>query len=203
MTAIQRVRVAWTGFVGGPGVSTFYTDDFAGFSGAFSTLMASLKDSIPDTVKITVPNSGDTIDDTTGALLGSWNGTSGFFVQCTGDGHHAAPAGYMIKWETGAIHNGRRVRGRTFIVPCSSNIYDADGTLIPAFLTGKQTALDTFVASMGTTLKVWQRPRAATPSWTDVKGRTHLAKSATDGWASFVTSATIPDKTVVLRSRRD
>ena len=47
----------------------------------------------------------------------------------SGQGGFAAGVGARVVWETGAVRNGRRVRGSTFVVPIWSSAYETNGTL--------------------------------------------------------------------------
>jgi hypothetical protein len=105
-------------------------------------------------------------------------------VDCAGSSVYAAPTGARISWETSSIVAGRRVRGKTFLVPLVATVYEADGTLAAAFRTNLQTAANNMLAALttaGQNLVVW---------------------SPTTSTISEVASATIPDQATVLRSRR-
>jgi hypothetical protein len=92
----------------------------------------------------------------------------------------------MIRYETGSILDGRRLIGRTYLVPCSGTIFDADGTISGGDLADLRLAVDDMIASMDGTLVVWHRP-----------------KGSRAGGYTAVNAATVPDEAVVLRSRRD
>jgi hypothetical protein len=102
---------------------------------------------------------------------------------------YSAASGACINWYTDGVRNGRRVRGRSFMVPIGSNGMENNGTLNATALGSWRTATDLLIASFeNSTLGVWSRPSAP---------------AATDGIWHKTTSMTIPDKAAVLRSRRD
>jgi len=113
--------------------------------------------------------------------------TAGSAISGFVSGGFSSATGACINWNTPEVRNGRRVRGRSFIVPLASSQYDVDGTLTAGALTGLQTRADTLVGG-GWDLQVYKRP---------------TIKGATDGDSATVTSARIADKTAILRSRRD
>ena len=203
MTAIQRQRAIWTGFPGAPGVSTFFFVDAAAHQAGLHTFFANIATLLPNDVTITIEANGDTIESTTGALTGGWNGIAPAVVNGSGGVSYAAPAGAMVKWETGVILFGHRVRGRTYIVPVPTPYMQSDGSLTSGFLSGFNAAAVALPGAVIGNMLVWTRPRAATPAWTDVRGRVHPARAGRTGASSVVTTASTPDKFVVLRSRRD
>lgn len=104
---------------------------------------------------------------------------------------YAAPAGAMIQWETGAVVRGRRLRGRTFLVPLASNAFQADGTLSAATMDDLGDAAEVITRTTGAQFLVWSRPvRAAGGAITE------------EGLSRRINSATIPDRAAILTSRR-
>ena len=117
-------------------------------------------------------------------------------------GYNAA-GGAMIKWLTTGIVRGHRVRGRTFLVPLGGDLYQADGTLNDGVAASILLNAGNLVTALSTSMFVWSRPRKATPQWTDVRGHVHPARLASVGEVFPIIAASVPDKSVVLRSRRD
>lgn len=144
----------------------------------------------PAGTTITVPASGDTINDTTGALIGGWSVASTNTATMDGSPAAAAGVGACITWTTGGIVPGkkgpRRLRGRTFLVPLSTSTYESNGTLTSGALTGLQALADALKASGP--LGIWHRPSSLT---------------AADGNSYGVQSARVRDKVAYLSSRRD
>jgi hypothetical protein len=186
MATIQRVVCEWTGSVGLPGYTVLYGDT-ATPSVVTDVLdfFDDIKAVIPSTVTVTVPSSGDLIDDTDGSLAGVWSGSEGGQVTGTSGADFAAGVGATVTWDTNGVRNRRRVRGRTFLAPLTSAVFDPDGTLEGSWITTLQNAADLVVA--GGHLKVWSRPSSI---------------PAADGFSSTVTSARIIDRATALRSRR-
>lgn len=99
---------------------------------------------------------------------------------------YARPAGARVDWLTAAVVSGRRLRGRTFLVPTGFNTYDNTGTLTSSAITTLNTAAAAY----------YDEPfglEAVAPS---VWSRTH-------GIAADITGHEVPDEVAVLSSRRD
>lgn len=187
---LNRLIVAWAGpSVVGTAVNVLH---FEGAEGAVPDVAAVLSaygllaGLLPAGVTCTIPNGGDVIEDTTGELVDVWTSTGGGTVTGTGLAGAAAGVGACITWLTGGIVNGRRLRGRTFIVPLNASLYEGDGTLNTPALTGLNAWAAAMRASGG--LAVWHRPTTAT---------------STDGNSYGVLSSRLRDKVAFLSSRRD
>lgn len=204
MTEILRVRSEWTGFNGAPGYTNLFFRDFTtdgpggdtgtvanasaavdrvrGFWGALSALL-------PDDVTITPDSNVDLLEDTTGELIDSFTSTSGGAVLGTDTGGYQSAGGASITWRTGGIRNGRRIVGRTFLVPLAGSIFNTTGQLIPSVQAQIQTAANALLNPSGTPdLGVYARPSAP---------------GATDGLWTVARAASVPSRGSVLRSRRD
>lgn len=192
-----RLRVTWSGApVIGPGLSTFYAlDTSPGFPAAVRAMIAGWASSIPTGTTITVPNNGDVIDPSTGALTGVWSdGSAPAPVTGSGSGTYARGVGAQVRWRTSGIVAGRRVVGSTFIVPMVSLGFDTDGTLGPATITALLTPATAYVAAAPYAC-VWSRPFAGDPSATP-------PKPARAGSIHLIGGASIPDRPSWLVSRR-
>lgn len=185
MTTVRRVPVTWSGVTGLPGVSAFTTEDDAAGIPAIKAYFNAIKALFPAGVSWQIPTSGDTFDDTTGTINGSWSDSGGGTVASTGSGIWAAGTGTYVRWQTTVIRGGRRVKGRTFLCPIFGSAYQSDGTILDAYVTTLQTAADALVAA--DSLCVWARP-----------GSSGVAAGA----ACKVSSATQLDRVTSLRSRR-
>jgi hypothetical protein len=189
-----RVVLSWTGVsVVGSAVTVLHFDGSNQTAPPVAAIKTALTNGtvlFPNTLSCTVPNSGDVIEDTTGALTGVWTGTGGGTVAFTGDSFSAAGVGACIGWTTGGIVNGakgpRKLRGRTFLVPLTATAYDTDGTLRAGYLTAAQTLANQLQASGP--LAVWHRPTSA---------------AAANGGSYAVLSNKVRDKVAYLSSRRD
>jgi hypothetical protein len=106
-------------------------------------------------------------------------------VPGSGTGNYSRAAGGRVDWSTGVIVGGRRLTGRTYLVPLISNAFDADGLVSSTVQGGLTTAGNDLIAAMnsaGIPLQVWSRKNAAS----------HVA-----------ISASAPPNGAILRSRRD
>lgn len=186
MTDIDRAVVEWTGFPGAPGISVFYATPGGGVAFAIGTMFELLKNFIPLNVTITVPASGDTIDDATGEIVGTWTTGAESVTHCSASGTYAAAGGGLIRWATDGLVNGHRVKGRTFFVPLDGDLYEDNGSLSPTWTGNAKSAGDNLIEESEGHLVIWSRP---TP--------TRAGSSHT------VVTCAVPDKMSVLRSRRD
>lgn len=192
--AIQRVTSVWTGFSGAPGYTNFYflgNAEVGGIAANFSVRMfwQEIRDRIPAGVTIATEAEHANIDETTGEVISYYTPEHEGAMSVAGSaaGGYSAPSGAVVGWNTDTVRAGRRVRGRTFIVPLGGNAYQSDGTLNPGVQTAIQGAANDLIAStVGNELVVWARP---------VNGA--------GGVAAPVVSARVPDMGAVLRSRRD
>lgn len=186
MVDLQRVRVGWTGGPGGNGVSTFYCVDIAQLWNAIATFFNDVFDYVPDDFTYVMPTEGDTINYLTGELVGSWQHGAGGGRAGTVAGPYASPVGAMVTWTTGAVVNGHRLNGKTYLVPLGSASFDDHGTLDDTILADLNAISDALVAAGMNNLAIWSRPTPGHPG----------------GYAT-VMGSTVKDKAAVLRSRRD
>ena len=200
MTEMAKLKINWTGFTGAPGYTNLYFRDFSG-SGAVDqavvdgavtktdTWLNVWNSRLPASVNVKIDSQVEIIEDTTGVLVRYMSGTPFQRGNGTGAGNYSAAAGAVVNWYTNAVVRGRRLRGRSFMVPLVAAAYATNGSLADGDLTDFRNASTALAAGVGTgDLGVWSRP--STPG-------------GTDGQWSAVTSATVPDMTAVLRSRRD
>ena len=159
--AINRVRVAWsdTGVVG-PGLSTFYfaSPGTIGISNLLTLFTTIAANDLPDDVTITVPGSGDRIDELTGTIIGGWTQSGGGSVTGGSSGSFAMGVGGRLRWDTAGVVAGRHVRGTTFLVPMAGASYASDGRIGTTALTRINNALTTFLAAVSPNLVIWSRP---------------------------------------------
>lgn len=191
---ILRITAEWNGFRGAPGYSNFYFDgqtaieeDPEAAALALKTFFDAVAGKIPGGVSVTIRPTADNVDETTGAIVGQVDFVAPSASNGTGTTSYSAASGAVVNWNTTAYRNGRRVRGRTFLVPLSTEAYDANGDLATTALNALRPAATALVDNPGPApLMVWSRPGASGP-----------------GEAHPVTSATVPDFGAILRSRRD
>jgi hypothetical protein len=196
---MMRVKARWSGFNGAPGWSNFYfnniddsfytPEDAATAVGKVWTFFDTVNIRLPSTVKIDVSPDVEVISPTDGQLQRVNNGGStGTISGSQAAAPYSASTGMVITWRTAGVRNGRRVRGRTFLVPIAGAAYGNDGTI------GDGDVAETLAAAnalaqpwTGISLGVWSRPSAV---------------GATDGAWHPIVSASVPDLAAVLRSRR-
>jgi hypothetical protein len=196
---VLRATITWTGFSGAPGYTNlhFFSEGVPtptamdGIGTKIRTWINSMVGLLPIGVTATFPNQLEEYDESDGELVGVHAIAQGAQVIGTGAGNYSSATGACINWTTNTLHNGRRVRGRTFIVPLlPSAAFQSNGTLLDTARTSLVSNSQIFIDSAaGYPLCVWSRPRTLpTPS---------------AGNAALVLSATVNDLTAVLRSRRD
>lgn len=207
MTTLYRIRTVWSGFPGAPGYTNLYfgtTDPLLAGAGiaasAVRTFWNSLAGMIPNGASLQVEAAVAEIEDYSGEQVGELQVTPApAVVTGTSSGAYTAPSGAVITWGTGAYRFGRKVKGRTYIVPLGAGSYDATGTLESSHQSGLQAAAAALVGSAAH-LVVYSRPRAAKAA-ERIDGSD--AVDARVGASTGVTSATVADRAAVLRSRRD
>lgn len=203
MADIVRVNVAWQNWPGAPGVSTFYLSAPALQANVDSirTFFNACAGLLPSGMTITVPASGDLINDVDGKITGSWTvATPPAVVTCTAAGQYAGNAGAVVHWLTGSVLGGRRVRGKTFMVPLVS-AYEANGSLLASAITTLQNAANALVTATSPNLRVFSRPVAAHTKYDEKTGQPTNVPGR-NGSNYPVSSAKIPDLAISLRSRR-
>lgn len=192
--AIFRITAEWTGFPGAPGYSTFHFQGSSPGSGAegersrVRAFFAAFSQDLAGGTTITVLPTIQVYDEATGMMTGLIDDTTTLTpVAAPTTGNYAGPSGGMVQWNTGTVVNGRLLRGRTFLVPLGTTAYDNTGTLATATIGRINTgASELSGAGFASGFGVWSRPQSGgTGAFAEVNGHR------------------VPDKVVVLRSRRD
>jgi len=204
MARIWQAGYQWTGFPGATGYTNFYFQATA--SDAFEALAVcnqgrvffqQCTSMLPDNVTINVQTDCRLIEDTTGDLINIFTVSGISAVHGTGGpGGYAGASGGCVDWLTGAIHGKHLMVGRTFVVPITSGFYENNGTLSTGAVTTLATAAEAMRTQAGPLFGVWGRPRKAKT----VDGVT--VPALVGAWHPAIASR-VPDKAVVLRSRRD
>jgi hypothetical protein len=101
-------------------------------------------------------------------------------MACTGAGSWSSPVGAVINWLSGSYVAGRQLRGKTFMVPLIGSQFD-QGHLLAASKSEFQGSADALVLN-APLMRIWSR-------------KTGIVRP--------VSTALVPSKAVVLRSRRD
>lgn len=188
----------WDGFSGAPGYTNLHfllADTPTGTqlsetSAKVRTFFDAWKTLLPNIVQIGFPSEIEQFDTASGELEGSFAITAGATVQGTGGSAvFSSVVGACVNWKTDAVVNGRKLRGRTFMVPLQSlPSFDTTGSLgVAALITMRAAATALVNDTSGMPFVVWHRP----------------SPGGTDGASGTVVAATVNDMTAVLRSRRD
>lgn len=199
-----RITALWSGFNGAPGYSNFFFNTDGGFwdggiigddlqatadgaSERVSAAFNAMREYLPSGVEVRVHPEAEVIDSNTGEARGIIEVPEGYALGNGGSGGWSAASGAVVNWRTNDYRAGRRIRGRTFLVPLAGKAYEADGTLAGLARTAIQEFGTTMIGGTGTAdFGVWSRPRGGSGGV----------------WATVVAS-TVPDMAAVLRSRRD
>lgn len=204
MTVMYQVRTNWTGFPGAPGFTNMYFETTDPLGAGANTAAQNVgnfwfgvKGLLPQDVTVSIDPEVNTIDDINGQLQASIAVTQVGSVG-TGTGSYAAPVGAVVDWNTGAIYEGHRVVGRTFLVPLVGGSFEANGTLTAAAIGTIDAAASALRLAAGPVLGVWSRPFNGAPAV-----GTKPARPAHPGRFFRTTSNSVPDRAAVLRSRRD
>jgi len=199
VTLIMRHRWTWSGFSGAPGYTNFFALGTAsqafvdGIRVFLSTGTGSgVSGILPDGVTLTPDPQVDIVNDTSGFLDQQQAITPPANVVGAGGAAFGSPMGVVVGWSTNGIATGpsgrpRRVRGRTFIVPCNGTAFDTNGTFSNSKLSTLQAAAVIYVAGSWNPC-IWHRP---------------TAPGATDGSSHRIVTAQVKDKAAILTSRRD
>lgn len=114
----------------------------------------------------------------------------------TGTGVWSAASGAWINWLTTGFANGRRIVGRTFLVPLSNtNSFQTDGTLSSGLITALTNAGNTLNSGTPQHVIYFNRGGPSDPPKPTDKPHVFGIQTAT--------GVTVPDRAGVLRSRRD
>ena len=154
---------------------------------ALVSFFDAIKALLPDNVTITVPGEGDHIDPATSELVGSWTSSGGGSVVGTSTSPFALGTGVSVRWITSGIFNGRRVKGRTFIVPVDAGLFTTDGRLSAGPQGTLLTAATDLIAAVTDPYGILSRP-------------TNVSKD--NGEINAVTAASVSSLPTSLRTRR-
>lgn len=192
---VLEYRVNWSVPSGGPGVTVLHgrpsdivsdQDAAEELAQRAELLFTPLGPLLPVGVTISFPTTVDEYNTTTGVLEDTYVVEQNGDVAGSGAGDWAAPVGGRIEWRTASIVAGRRLRGRSFIVPLVASAFDTAGSLDSNAIGVLQFAADAYLDGGGL-------PDQVDPC---VWSRTH-------GVLADISNATVPDQATILRSRRD
>lgn len=194
MANLWRVVATWSGgkvgtgytnmfFTAGVGTAVQASDAARAF---MNSAYSSSGSTLPVGITISYPAAVDEIDATNGHLVSTTPVTQPAIITGSDAGVYAAVAGACVTWLTAGVVGGRRVRGRTFLVPMGAAGLQNDGTLSALATSSIPSAAATLISS-APEFAVWRRPSAP---------------GATDGDSFPVVAGRLQDKTAFLSSRR-
>ena len=185
-------RAVWNVQGGGTGYSVFHVREspvttIAAAAQQFATDLRagfnSMVTRLPDDVIINFDSEARELAVVNGTLLNVIPVTAPATVTGTSGGSYSAPAGARVDLITGGIVAGRRLRGRTYIVPLSGDSYTTNGLVSSAAQTLLETAFGMFDGVPNVySLAVWSR---------------------THDFLADVISVNVPTESAILRSRRE
>lgn len=156
-------------------------------------MLDALKVHLPLGLNIAYPGSGDIINEVTGTITDAWSAAPPANTVGTGSGAYSGPSGIVIEWRTATVLDGRRPVGKLFVVPCSTTVYQTDGTIVDSTVAAFKAAADTFVGATAGQFFIWHRPiRDPNPPHSITRV----------GGLAVVNSTSVPDTAAVMRSRR-
>jgi len=192
-------RAVWSVTGGGTGYSVFHVREPTGvnieasaeaFADDLRAGLVTLGGDLPNDVTINFESEAREIDVSTGELLGVHAVSPPVAVTGVQTGVYAAPSGAKVDLITGAVVAGRRLKGRTFIVPLSATSYSDSGRIATSAVGRLNTAFEMFRDAVSAySLAVWSRPKTG--------------EGARPGFLADVISVSASTKAAVLRSRRD
>jgi hypothetical protein len=154
------------------------------------TFWDTIKNHFPNAVKWDVQPTVSVIDVQTGALEREYvTDEQPVQVSGQGSGPYPAPSGACIVWKTATVVSGKKLSGKTYLVPVVGSSFQDDGSLIASLPTTVVAATLPLIGEstvFGEQMVVWRRPRAGAP-----------------GAIGPVTQGVVADKAAILRSRRD
>jgi len=203
---MYRVRVATSGWAGGPGLNTFYFQSAADPTVHNSTGAQACVDNVHAALQVLAPlrppshltavsPEVDILDSSNGELVASYVATAPANIAGIGvAAYNAIAVALLLRLATNGIVAGHRVKGRAFFSPITPDPQN-DGTPLDSAITIVQNTGNALLFTAGNVeeLVVWSRP-------VEVPTETVEARL---GSQHKVQSVVCPNKYAVLRSRRD
>lgn len=210
MVNVSTVTAIWSGFTGSPGYTLFRFNELdtgaklnaagAAMRNFLSTIATNMA-SGAGAWSIQVQGLVQHHDIGTGDLQGeSTMGTVPNVITGSGTAGaaYAGGSGAVVHWTTGSTHNGRKIRGRTFLVPLLLSAFSADGTITTGLITSLTTAGGALIADSTTDFGVYSR------FWDKQPGDPPVDVPPKQVGGSFTPASGIfvPDRAAQLRTRR-
>lgn len=142
-----------------------------------------LNGQLPDDVTITFDSEVLDLSEA-GVLTAVWPVTPPSGVTGGSTAVYSRAQGARVDWATDEIVSGRRLTGRTYVVPIRSTSFDTTGLLTSSDASGILDQANAFIAATAANrpLRVWSR---------------------THGVSAVVQAASVPRQGAILRGRRD
>jgi hypothetical protein len=187
---VDRYQVTGSAPQGGNIVSTWHVLSGAGSDATSRTAMAAairaflnaFASQYPSGMSWTFPSESATVDVATGQVTAWHSLTPPASISGSAGGSYAAGVGFRVDWLSTGIHLGRRVKGRTYVVP--SVTYESNGTVTESIRSTALTAANTLVTALNTA------------------GHDLVVYSAVARAAYPVQGAIVPDRVAWLRTRK-
>jgi len=195
---IAQLLMRWDQVNMPPGFTVIYSNNGSPSPAPLQSLATALAPYVPPSFTLVVPNSGRLINEVDGKMTGVWSNGVQTSTVGTGTGTYAPASGGQIKWDTNEFKHGHRVQGLSYMVPLMSAQFTTTGVLLSTFCNTMQAAAAQMIVNMAQSFVIWSRPvfvKDADGKPTDVIDR--------PGSMHKVSTATVPNKSVVLRGRRD
>jgi hypothetical protein len=125
---------------------------------ALGNFFTALMSRTPNNVSLSLPSSGDLINEANGQIVGGWADGAPAVLPGLNSGDFAIGNGVRLVWDTAGVVNGRHVRGTTFWVPVANDVFTLDGLVNQNDANAFTTAASALIGSGGNELVVWSRP---------------------------------------------
>lgn len=164
MPSVYRVGVTWNGFQGSPGYTRFSWQELTSDTNrnaagaAVRQFFFALAAHFSTGWTISVDSEIQEFDMGTGQLLGAvaMPTVPSPVTGTTPPSAFAGGSGYSVSWRTGEIFNGRRVQGRSFIVP-AIGVFETNGTLTSSAIATATAAGNALIASGINGFSIWAK----------------------------------------------
>lgn len=190
---VAQYRAFWQIPDAGPAVSTFHLtavgpSNVVAAAQSIADFLGVAMNSVPNDVTVTFDSEMTVYNDATGQLTATVPVTPPQSTTGLVASQWAAGSGLRVDWLTPFIRNGRRVRGRTFIVPAGLDAFTNSGQVSGPAISQMTAAGATMVNELSANaspLCIYARP---TPG--------------NAGQAYNVTSVAVPTQAATLRGRK-
>lgn len=155
---LARAVIELQGGPGGNGIATFYGLDGPDLRSDVAIFAENWSGILPNDIVLNVPNVGDVINEETGEIVDTWTGGSVVGFTGTAAGTWVAGVGVRIRWRSAGIVAGRRVQGRTFVVPLDAARFDNNGLPTAATIDAVGSWATDLLEGHPGNLQLWSRP---------------------------------------------